>query len=151
MPAPAWGEHRPGACPYTWVPTRISETVTPPSPHRFERQRSELWYPVVRGFNPKSVQAASNPWASENEGVLEDKGETHDHLTLVSHGLWHTAWDTTHEPQAEFSGQQDSCPQPSPWCGNESNSAKPGAQRAPRPPAVSAVASVWERQVLWRL
>nr|KAF6303983.1 hypothetical protein mMyoMyo1_008964 [Myotis myotis] len=45
-----------------------------------------------------------------------------------------------------MSGQQDSCPQPSPWCGNESNSAKPGAQRAPRPPAVAAVASVWERQ-----
>lgn len=45
-----------------------------------------------------------------------------------------------------MSDQQDACPQPSPWHGNESNSAKPGAQRAPRPPVVAAVASVWERQ-----
>lgn len=101
MPAPAGGEHCPGIRLHKWIPTSISEPITPPSPHRFERQKSELWYPMGKGFDHKSVQAGSIPWASENEGVLVDKGRTQDHQTWVSHRLWHTPWDTTHEPQAE--------------------------------------------------
>lgn len=42
---------------------------------------------------------------------------------------------------------QGPCPQSSPRCGNETNSAKPGTQRAPRPPGVVAETSFRERQI----
>lgn len=40
------------------------------NPRMFEKQRGRLWNPVARGFNHKSVQTGSIPWASENAGVL---------------------------------------------------------------------------------
>ena len=61
------------------------------NPRRSERQRGELWNPVVRGFNHKSVQTGSIPWASENEGVLVQgstchlKGRIQGHQPLASH------------------------------------------------------------------
>lgn len=55
------------------------------------KDRGKLWNPVARGFNHKSVQTGSIPWASENAGVLVQgstchlKGRIQGHQPLASH------------------------------------------------------------------
>lgn len=125
MPAPAWMSIAQGPL---LVPgfLQVSQNLSFLSdPCRLEGQRGELRNPVVSGFNHKSVQTGSIPWASEKERYLE-QGSLEGGSKATSHWLLteSLAHSLGHHPRApgRINDDQGSCPPPSsPRCSNEVN------------------------------